>query len=254
VSARDERLEALLASLARKRPAAPESAGANPFLPYEPALFVSDLSDTHLCLLNKYPVVPEHLLIVTRAFVSQQAPLVIEDFEALWRGLGEIDGLGFYNSGPLAGASQPHRHLQLVPGPLGARGQHTPIDALVEAARFDDAVGMAPVLPFLHAVARLRACETLPASDAARVLHGLYGKMLRAFGCDDPKRPYNLLLTRDWMLFVPRLRECFGDLSVNALGFAGSFFVRSEAELDALRRAGPMQVLRHVGVSRGRAR
>jgi ATP adenylyltransferase len=66
---------------------------------------------------------------------------------------------------------------------------------------------------------------------------------------NEPERqrgPYNLLVTRRWMLLVPRTREHFGSISVNALGFAGSLFVRDDAEMDALRAEGPMGVLRAV--------
>ncbi|NIO40609.1 MAG: phosphorylase, partial [Burkholderiales bacterium] len=38
----------------------------NPFLPYGKDLFVSDISETHLALLNKFNVIDYHLLIVTR--------------------------------------------------------------------------------------------------------------------------------------------------------------------------------------------
>jgi ATP adenylyltransferase len=65
---------------------------------------------------------------------------------------------------------------------------------------------------------------------------------------DEPKRmaPYNLLVTRRWMLAVPRSRERFDSISVNALGFAGSLFVRDAAEMQRLREAGPMRVLQEV--------
>ncbi len=45
---------------------------------------------------------------------------------------------------------------------------------------------------------------------------------------------------------MPRAREHFDSISVNALGFAGSLFVRDEAQLAAVKRAGPMAVLRAV--------
>ena len=45
--------------------------------------------------------------------------------------------------------------------------------------------------------------------------------------------PYNLLATRRWMLLVPRSRDCFDSVPVNALGFAGSLFVRDEAQMQA---------------------
>ena len=39
---------------------------------YEVDLFVADISPTHVCILNKFNVVDYHLLIITRAFESQE--------------------------------------------------------------------------------------------------------------------------------------------------------------------------------------
>ncbi len=58
--------------------------------------------------------------------------------------------------------------------------------------------------------------------------------------------PYNLLITRRWMLLVPRTREFFAGISVNALGFAGSLFVRDKKQLAAAISHGPLRVLREV--------
>jgi len=220
----------------------------NPFLPYDEALFVADLGPDHVCLLNKYPVLRDHLLITTRAFEEQEAPLRRGDFEATWRVLLELDGLAFYNAGAIAGASQRHRHIQVVPTPLGRGPRRTPIDPALDDARFDAAVGRTETLPFHHAVARLRVGPSSPPVVAARALHGLYCEMARAFGCDRGGRPYNLLITRDWMLFVPRSRECWEGVSINALGFAGAILVRDEAQLTRLRAEGPLSALARVGV------
>ena len=81
-----------------KRASSAQSAGFNPFLPYDPDLFVANLSQTHLCLLNKYNVTDHHLLIVTRAFEPQETLLELPDFEALWLcmlglGMHEIESL-----------------------------------------------------------------------------------------------------------------------------------------------------------------
>ena len=87
-------------SLARKRVAAATAPrGANPFLPHEDAMFVAEVSATHLALLNKFPVIDDHLLLVTRAFESQLAPLTVDDFGALVACMEHFDGLGFYNAG-----------------------------------------------------------------------------------------------------------------------------------------------------------
>ena len=65
----------VLANLQRKfkqRREQPE--GFNPFLPYEQELFVANVSDRHVALLNKFNVVDHHLLIVTRQFETQSPP------------------------------------------------------------------------------------------------------------------------------------------------------------------------------------
>jgi ATP adenylyltransferase len=55
-----------------------------------------------------------------------------------------------------------------------------------------------------------------------------------------------MLLTHRWMLIVPRTREHWETVSVNALGFAGALLVQNETELEAVRHAGPMRLLAHV--------
>jgi len=57
----------------------------NPFLPYDEALWVAHLSASHTLLLNKFNVVRHHLLVVTRAFEPQAAPLTAGDLGATWR-------------------------------------------------------------------------------------------------------------------------------------------------------------------------
>ncbi len=101
--------------------------GANPFLPYDAALFVCGVSDTHVCLLNKYNVLDQHVLLVTRSFELQTDWLTLADFEALRLCMVEFDGLAFYNGGKAAGASQRHKHLQYAPFPLSPLSAELPI-------------------------------------------------------------------------------------------------------------------------------
>ncbi|MBC8727496.1 ATP adenylyltransferase family protein [Paraburkholderia sp. UCT2] len=222
---------------------------ANPFLPYEPDLFVADISDTHLALLNKFNVIDHHLLIVTREFEPQEALLDLADFEALLACMAEFDGIGFYNAGTQAGASQPHKHLQIVPLPLGEADPSVPVEPLLGAEN-----GM-PDLPFRHAFARFHA-DDLARADAPKLALSRYRTLLDAadIGALEIDRacchatPYNLLVTRRWMLLVPRSQERVEGVSVNALGFAGSLFVRDAAQLDVIERLGPMTVLERVAL------
>jgi len=230
-----------------KQPIKAQPAGFNPFLPYDPDLLVADLSPTHLCLLNKYNVTDHHLLIVTRVFEPQETLLKLPDFEALWLcirqvGMRQIETLGFYNSGKQAGASQPHRHLQLVPLPF-APATSLPIQIALDAMGQGDGALRSPLLPFQH------AAICLPEMTTAAAAHAAYLLLLSHLGLNHPEPPpYNLLVTSQWMLVVPRRQEQFESIPVNALGFAGSLFVQNLAQLEQLKQLGPLALLSQVAV------
>lgn len=252
----------MVSSLAAKEasgaaPAAASGPPTDPFLPYEPALKVADLGPGHVCLLNKFNVIDGHLLIVTRAYEDQEALLTHADLAALWRCLGAIDGLGFYNGGPVAGASQPHKHLQLVPRALCTSEPDLPIEALIGRHRHRHQLQATtiPGLPFRHAFAWLDPRLAADSAAAADASLDCYRALLARVGlpplADGPSLrqsgPYNLLLTREWMLLVPRSAERCEGISVNALGFAGSLFVRDAAALGLVQCLGPFTLLSRVG-------
>lgn len=228
----------------------------NPFLPYDDNLFVTDISETHVCLLNKFNVLDAHILIVTRAFEDQEDLLTIEDFEALWICMAEFEGLAFYNAGTEAGASQPHKHLQMVPLPLASRGPKVPIEpVLSSSSECRNRFVATTALPFENAVSRVASDWIVdPREGAKESLRG-YKAMLEKVGLGKEASknktgrpgPYNLLATREWMLLVPRSKETFESISINALGFAGSLFVKNSHDLNILKKRGPMAVLKEVG-------
>ena len=229
----------------------------NPFLPYEEDLFVANISDTHLCLLNKFSIIDHHLLIITRSFEEQETWLTLRDFEAMWACLAEIDGLAFYNAGKNAGASQRHKHLQLVPLPLVPQGPKVPIEQVLVSASFQNDVGTIAGLPFVHAVAKLDFQGHQSPLAAASSTLACYHNLLHAVGLirDTPvsgerhSGAYNLIVTRSWMLLVPRTSERFLEISVNSLGFAGTLVVRSFEQMKLIKEQGPMTVLRNVAVT-----
>lgn len=224
----------------------------NPFLPYEEDLFVADISQTHVCILNKFNVVDNHLLIITRAFEEQETLLTLQDFAAMWACLAEFDGLIFYNAGKIAGASQRHKHLQLVPLPLIPNGLHIPIEPLLASAQFEDLITTIPQFPFVHAFTKLDPLSVQSPLKAAEVTLSQYRTLLHAVGLENSGRQsgaYNLLATREWMLIVPRSHESFESISVNSLGFAGSVFVQNEQQMQIIKDLGPMTLLEKVAVA-----
>ncbi len=227
----------------------------NPFLPYDPDLFVANLSETHVCLLNKYTVLQDHMLIVTRSFEHQEQWLTPADFEAMWTCMADSDGLGFYNGGLLAGASQPHKHLQYVPFPLLPTGPDVPIEALLP----DEPAGIisvASALPFAHAFVRLSQDKRTTDARAIDMLYEAYVSMLSYIGFDvsgvrhggRQTGAYNLLATREWMFIVPRSQAGVSGIAINALGFAGHLLARNREQIDDIRQRGPLALLRAVGL------
>jgi ATP adenylyltransferase len=198
---------------------------------------------THLLVFNKYFVTPKHLVAFSSSpSLRQSEPMDGADFKVAWAMLDTLGrGLVFYNCGKESGASQLRRHLQyfrlrdfqsaLSPATAAVLGSGLPIDVALAAYResrgwAEPEVGVPfrlPTLPCAHTMVLLGADITRSSvAGAAERLHGLYEKALQgaAAGC------HNLLLTREWLLVVPRTAEFAlpgGKLSINALAFAGLF-------------------------------
>ena len=237
---------------------AQDRTGGDPFLPPHPDLLVAGVSATHVAVLNRFPVIRHHLLLVTREAEDQELPLTAADFRALARCLAEVDGLAFYNSHPEAGASQPHRHLQIVPFPVGDGPAPTPVDAVLAPVLQDPGRATLPAYRFEHAVCPLPASAWHavamgePAARVAEALALAYRALASRLGlaltAGRPTAPYNLLVTRRWMVLVPRRRASFEGVSVNALGFAGSLLIKDREGLETVRRRGPLAILAGVAV------
>ncbi|MEM6613239.1 MAG: phosphorylase [Cyanobacteria bacterium P01_C01_bin.72] len=224
----------------------------DPFLPYETDLFVGDLSDSHICLLNKFNVVDNHLLIVTRDFEAQTDRLNLADFTALAICLQEIDGLAFFNGGRAAGASQSHKHLQLIPLPFLADVVERPLESAIANTIFRNSFGQIDSFPFRHGIATLNLTADSSTQSIAATLLQKYHALLNYVGFkvdfQHQQQPgaYNFLATKDWMMIVPRSRESFQNIGINSLGFAGSLFVRDRSSLEFLKELTPLKLLTEV--------
>ena len=103
----------------------------------------------------------------------------------------------------------------------------------------------------------LRAQRTTPnkAQLSARLLRSMSGARVAELAAAvtaaahlrDPAS-YNLLLTDTWMLMVPRRTDSDGVVSLNAMGFAGTFLVRGEEQLKHVQGKDPMGILAELGV------
>ncbi|MFM1811159.1 MAG: hypothetical protein RLZZ336_97 [Cyanobacteriota bacterium] len=226
---------------------APKHLGAagpkpNPFLPWESALEVTRLPTGHVLLLNKYPVQPAHLLVITPDWQPQAGWLRQADCQAVVDVSADTSGLWFFNSCGAAGASQPHRHLQLLPRHAGQL--RCPLEphllaglAMPEGQR---------AFPWAHALSPRRD------PSSARELFDLVLDHAARLGLGDPgtharpQHPYNLVFTDDWLLTVRRSREHWLGFSINGLGFAGYLLATEGSDLERLQQDGPWQLLKAV--------
>ena len=105
----------------------------NPFLKHEPELTVlgNIMDNEYKLVLNKYPIVDEHLLLVTQKQIPQSSLLTPNDLNAAYVLLKTLQQefeeddeddddvpksryAFFYNFGPNSGFSIDHKHLQCI--------------------------------------------------------------------------------------------------------------------------------------------
>ncbi|KAJ3558018.1 hypothetical protein NM688_g1156 [Phlebia brevispora] len=242
----------------------------DPFAPpYIPNLLLGDLKDEegeeYVVLFNKFSIVPHHILLITKEFHSQAAPLMPPDLVQTYKFLLAAQKAGrkffaFYNCGDMSGASQPHKHLQLIP--LEEDGPPVEKLARIKTLEFLERPFALEELPYANHVRRLppylpnAAPEELE-DTLARVFLSLLDLAVSTYRRDPtpdsvPQSTrafksaisYNVLLTLEHMHVIPRkletytLKETGETLSINAMGFAGCLLVKSEQELDAVLKEG----------------
>lgn len=231
-------------------PGGPRDPNFNPFLAPDPALTVGPVGDHHVAILNKFPVCDRHLVLARRTFEEQLIPLALIDFAALARVMGEYGGLGFYNGGAPAGASQRHKHVQWIPNAVGNASMR-----LLAAGLPDDlaeqGIARHPGLPMKHCCVRVSNTIGTPIGVAAQSMHAAFVLACAELGLEPDENgllpSFNLLAGEGWLMLVPRSREHFDDVSINALSYGGTLYVRRPEQVEAIRATGPLRVLAAVG-------
>ena len=61
-----------------------------------------------------------------------------------------------------------------------------------------------------------------------------------------PLKPYNLIITPEWIALITRKTDRAYGFSINALGFAGYFLGTKRSDVDQLIKFGPEQILKDV--------
>ena len=211
----------------------------NPFNPWDKILEVDKIGTNHQLILNKYPVQKGHILLITNTWRPQDGWLDINDWIAIQMVNKDTSGLWFFNSSPIAGASQPHRHFQLL------RRDHGEIICPREKW-FLDLENNNDQDSKLKKNAVVSKFNFL---DNSINIYNLYLELSKKIGLgnpiDDekPRFPHNILITNNWIAIIKRKYDHVHGFSVNGLGFAGYLLVTEKSNINYLKKYGPEKLL-----------
>ncbi|GJJ72019.1 sulfate adenylyltransferase (ADP) / ATP adenylyltransferase [Entomortierella parvispora] len=251
----------------------------NPFLPHSPALYVTDIGEEHKVLLNKFCIVPRHFLVVTKEFHPQTEPLSPQDMLAVWSCLNAVkdsrNALAFYNCGSRSGASQPHKHMQVIPletpSPISILVRET---SMRRPGKKENRPGDIISVPF-NCINHVYLLPDPAQSDKdeEEILIEAYISLMDAMmtsireyadqeSLSDEEKSlcangmssfaYNWILTKEFMMIVPR-KQASSDpvdgvsLDVNSLGFACMVLAKTPEVLTMVQKKGVINTVSETG-------
>ena len=211
----------------------------NPFNPWDKILEIERIGTYHQLILNKYPVQKGHILLITNTWRPQDGWLDITDWLAIQKVNNDTSGLWFFNSSPIAGASQPHRHFQLLRrayGEISCPREKWFLD-LENNNDQDSKLKKNAVVSKFNFL------------DNSINIYNLYLELSKKIGLgnpiDDekPRFPHNILITNNWIAIIKRKYDHVHGFSVNGLGFAGYLLVTEKSNINYLKKFGPEKLL-----------
>ena len=211
----------------------------NPFCPWEKILEVANIGEHHQLILNKYPVQKGHILLITNTWKPQNGWLDINDWIAIQKVNKDTSGLWFFNSCPMAGASQPHRHIQLLR--RAKNDVSCPREKWFLELKFSGDTN--------NKLKKSTVVSEFNFLESSSNIYNLYLKLSYKLGLGDPiknkkpKKPYNMLITNKWIAMIQRKRDYINGISINGLGFAGYLLVTEKSNINYLKKFGPEKLL-----------
>ncbi|KAJ5760339.1 hypothetical protein N7520_007495 [Penicillium odoratum] len=220
-----------------------------------PDVCITIVNETHYLVMNKFPVFrPMLLLLTVDSYRRQHESLDREDIAAGWRMICEMkeEHYVFFNCTVLAGSSRSHKHLQVVPAPGAHEGYGEGFQFFPDYDSMPEE-GPPGFVYFLHRF-KNRVLSDGRVQDSEYVLE-TYLRLLhqareKLHVQDGDICPHNFVLTKRWMMVIPRKAKVFHGITANSAAMVGSVYLESEQQLDAWKEVGPMKVLASLGLPR----
>ncbi len=217
---------------------------------------IGTLGATHVIAVNKFCYARPSLMLVTAdGHRRQHEPLDESDLRAAREALtatAEGDYMVFYNGGKDAGCSRLHKHMQLMPLPgdcfaafLDNRQDEPDVPFEWAHHRFEADFKNVTVEKLVAVYKELLETSTkawkksvsLETQEANRTTHGA--------AC-----PHNWILTKRWMMVIPRRQAAVGQAATNAPGMLGFISVAAQEDIDNWIRLGVRATIETLGVPR----
>ncbi len=185
------------------------------------------------------------MLLITNNWKPQNGWLDEDDFEAILKVDNDTTGLWFFNSNKEAGASQPHRHFQLLP-------RHLNETICPRYEWFCSLLNNKNSIKSLISHCISIKPRTKNRESNSNDLFNSYKSMIDEMNLGEidliekPIKPYNLLITSEWIALITRKTDRSYGFSINALGFAGYFLGTKSSDVDTLIKFGPERILKDV--------
>ncbi|RSM13092.1 hypothetical protein CEP52_002113 [Fusarium oligoseptatum] len=233
------------------------------------ALRIADLGPSHYLVLNKFAIAAEHFILATNEFKDQDHLLERDDFAAIRACIDAYDNpdggdglFTFFNSGEFSGASQAHRHVQMIPisRMKDGLGPDSPWSVVADMLTVKDKQ-FGTITAHLPFTVVARNTSGMDADELHRTYLDMYQKgcMVEATVTLHPKHEiepplegpsrisYNLAMTKDTMVLLPRLSDKIHledaegkplgvKLSVNGTILAGTVLVKEEHDYRVIQK------------------
>ena len=202
--------------------------------------------EQYTCVLNKYALERGHFLCVTNEWYPQKGLLRAQDLRIMYDLVSNLSARHycFFNCGQLAGASQEHRHFQF----LGVPAFNTPCwpDQIYLRDKQATEIQMHEHIPAYHFLLPILDSSTIALETT---FQRLFSTAQQAIHTSDNEMPYNLMLTKEYMLLFPRRHEEWDEHEIGVGGtcLAGQIMVTKTEDIQLAKEIGIREFLRYVG-------
>ncbi|KAK4667855.1 uncharacterized protein QC764_704070 [Podospora pseudoanserina] len=222
----------------------------------------ADVGLGHYMIFNKFCAArPHYLLLTQNGHRRQHESLNFDDFGTLWGVLSVLNKdweakkpgarryMGMFNCGIDSGCSRLHKHMQVLAVPDEAEFGLWP----------DSASKCIPFKYYKHDIdGRLdelsrereaweRYFEFTAAAQEALMKAGYIPNAPDGVDATEIV-PHNIILTREWLLVIPRTQAGMNGADANAAGYLGMVWVSDEGRMRKWTDQGPVELLTRLGL------